>query len=138
MNDPPADDNVARFERAFDAFTKGDMETALEHIDPSFEVDDRVAPEANPSERGPEALIANSAQVYEAFGEISWEPVEIVDLGDRVLVRVRMTAVGRATSLPIDEDVGHLYTMEGIKAVKLVIYRTWDEAREAAGLPVDS
>ena len=127
-------DNVERTKRAFDAFTRGDLETALEFIDPSFVVDDRVTPEANPTKRGPAALVENAAQVYEAFGEIAWEPREIIDLDDRVLVRVRLTAKGRHTALPIDEDVGHLYTLNGEKAAKLVIYRTWDEARSAAGL----
>jgi hypothetical protein len=127
-------ENVERAKRAFDAFTRGDMETALEFIDPSFEVDDRVTPEANPTERGPAALIENAGQVYEAFGEIAWEPREIIDLDDRVLVRVRITAKGKHTALPIDEDVGHVYTLKGEMATKLVIYRTWAEALEAAGL----
>ena len=48
-------ENVERVKRAFAALSKGDFEAALEHIDPSFEVDDRVAPEANPTERGPAA-----------------------------------------------------------------------------------
>jgi ketosteroid isomerase-like protein len=129
-----ASENVERTKRAFDAFTRGDLETAFEFIDPSFEVDDRVVPEASPTKRGPDALVENAGQVYEAFGEIRWEPREIVDLGDRVLVRVRVTARGKHTALPIDDDVGHVYTLKGDKAVKLVIYRTWDEARAAAGL----
>src|SRR5688500_15399092 len=102
-----SEENVDRTKRAFDAFTRGDLETAFEFIHPSFEVDDRVVPEANPTKRGPDALVENAGQVYEAFGEISWQPVEIVDLNDRVLVRVRVTAKGKHTALPIDEDVGH-------------------------------
>ena len=127
-------ENVERVERAFAAFSSGDLETAFEFIDPSFEVNDRVVPEANPSERGPDALIANAGQVREAFGDIAWEPREILDHGDRILVRVHVTAKGLHTSLPIDDDVGHLYTMRDEKAVRLDIFRTWAEALEAAGL----
>lgn len=127
-----AEQNVERVRRAFDAFTRGDLETAFEFIDPTFEVNDRVTPEANPTERGPDALIKNAGQVREAFGDISWEPREILDLGDRVLVRVHMSAKGKHTSLPIEEDVGHVYTLIDGKAVKLDIFRTWQEAREAA------
>jgi hypothetical protein len=49
--------------------------------------------------------------VREAFGDITWEPREIVDLGDRVLVRVHL----------------------GEGAVRLDIFRTWEEARRATG-----
>ena len=78
-------------------------------------------PEANPTQRGLDALVENAAYVYEVFGEVSWEPREIIDLGGRVLVRVRMTARGQHTALPIDEDVCHVYMLEGEKAVSLVI-----------------
>ena len=126
-------ENVERVKRAFAALSKGDFEAALEHIDPSFEVDDRVAPEANPTERGPGALVTNLRTVTDAFGDLDWEAQEIVDLEDRVLVRVRLTARGKHSALPIDEEVGHVYTIENGKAVKLEIFRTWAEAREAAG-----
>ncbi|MGH2992815.1 MAG: nuclear transport factor 2 family protein [Solirubrobacterales bacterium] len=91
-------ENVDRVKRAFDAFSGGDLETAFEFIDPSFQLEDRVVPEANPSERGPAALISNVGQVREAFGDITWEPREIVDLGDRVLVRVHHSAKGQHTA----------------------------------------
>jgi ketosteroid isomerase-like protein len=125
-------ENAERVRRAFDAFARGDLETAFEFIDSSFEVHDRVIPEASPSKRGPDALIENVGLVREAFGDVLWEPREIVDLGDRVLVRVHMSAQGHHTSLPIDEDVGHIYTLSNGKAVRLDIYRTWAEALNAA------
>src|SRR5262245_28112985 len=104
-------ENVERVERAFDAFVRGDLQTAFEFIDPSFELNDQVVPEASPSERGPAALITNLTQIGEAFGDLVWEPREIVDLGDRVLVRVHMSATGQHTALPVEEDVGHIYTL---------------------------
>jgi ketosteroid isomerase-like protein len=127
-------ENIDRVKRGFEAFTRGDLDTAFEFIDPSFEINDRVVPEANPSERGPDALIANVRLVWDAFGEVAWEPREIVDRDDLILVRVHMSAKGHHTSLPIEEDVGHVYTMRDGKAVRLDIFRTWDSALEAAGL----
>jgi ketosteroid isomerase-like protein len=125
-------ENVKRMKRAFDAFSMGDLETAFGFIDPDFEIHDRVI--GSPSERGPDALIANAGAVREAVGDVSWEPREIVDVGDRVLVRVHVTGTGQHTSLPIDGDVGHIYTVKEGKAVRLDIFRTWEEALEVAGL----
>jgi ketosteroid isomerase-like protein len=128
-------ENVERVKRAFDAFARGDLEAAFEFLDPSFEVHDRVIPEASPTNQGPDALIANVGMVTEAFGDVLWEPREVVDRGDRVLVRVHLSARGHHTSLPIEEDVGHIYTLSKGKAVRLDIFRTWREALEAAELP---
>ena len=126
--------DVENIQRAFDAFARGDLETAFSFIDPSFEVVDHVVPEASPSVRGPEALIANVALVREAFGDAQWEPREIVDLDGRLLVRVEMTATGERTALPFEEEVGHLYDVKEDKAIRMEIFRSWAEARAAAGL----
>jgi ketosteroid isomerase-like protein len=130
-----AAEDVARLKRAFAAFAEGDLETALSFVDPSFEIEDRVI--SSPPGRGPEALIQNAAQVREVFGDVSWEPMEIIDLGDRLLVRVHVTGTGDHTSLPIDEDVGHIYAFKGGKATKLDIFRTWDEAKAQAGVEAE-
>jgi ketosteroid isomerase-like protein len=123
---------VEILKRAFDAFASGDLETVFAFIDPAFEINDRVI--GSPSARGPEALIANAAEVRDAIGDVSWEPREIVDLGDRALVKVHVAGAGQHTLLPVEGDVGHIYTLRDGKAVKLDIFRTWEEALEAAGL----
>jgi ketosteroid isomerase-like protein len=125
-------ENVETLKRAFDAFASGDLETVFGLIDPAFEINDRVI--GSPSARGPEALVANAAEVREAMGDVSWEPREMVDLDDRVVVKVHVAGVGQHTSLPIEDDVGHIYTLRDGRAVKLDIFRTWAEALEAAGL----
>ena len=125
-------ENIERMKTAFEAFGAGDLETIVGFIDPDFEIHDRVI--GSPSGRGPDALVANAAAVREAFGDVSWEPREFIDGGDRVLVRVHVTGTGEHTSLPIDDDVGHIYTIKEGKAARLDIFRTWAEALEAAGL----
>jgi ketosteroid isomerase-like protein len=127
-------ETVTNLRHAFEAFTKGDFDTVSEFIDPSLEVDDRILIEPNPTERGIDALIANAAMVKEAFGDVSWKPEEIVELGDQILVRVHVEGSGRSTKLPMDDDIGQLYTIRDGRAVKVEIFRTWAEAREAAGL----
>ena len=127
-----SEENVEAIRRAFAAFEEGDLKTILGFIDPSFEINDRVV--GSPTERGPDALVANAANVREVFGDVSWESREVVDLDERVLVRVHVTGSGEYTSLPIADDVGHIYTLKEGKAIKLDIFRTWKEALKAAGL----
>ena len=122
------------FRAAYEAFSRGDHDAALAAIDPEFEVRDRIIPEVV-GKRGPAALIENVRMVREVFGEVTYEPREFVELDDAVLIRVHATVVGAAhTGLSFDMDIGQLWTLREGRAIALDIYRTWDEARAAAGL----
>ena len=129
-----SDAQLEAIKRAFDAFTKGDLEGVTGFIDPSFEIEDRILPEGGPAARGPDALVANAARVREVLGDAAWEPRAVIVGRDHMLIRVHVSGKGDYTSLPVDDDIGHMYTLRNGRAVRLVIYRTWSEALEAAGL----
>jgi ketosteroid isomerase-like protein len=129
-----ASESVVNMRRAFEAWAEGDLQTVEKFVDPSFEIEDRILPEGSPSERGVEALVANTARVREVFGDATWEPREIVELGDRILVRVHFEGSGQSTRLQTDTDVGQIFTLLNGRAVKLDVFRSWSEARAAAGL----
>jgi ketosteroid isomerase-like protein len=129
-----ASESVVNMRRAFEAWAQGDLQTVEKFVDPSFEIEDRILPEGSPSERGVEALVANTARVREVFGDATWEPREIVELGDRILVRVHFEGSGQSTRLQTDTDVGQIFTLRNGRAVKLDVFRSWSEARAAAGL----
>jgi hypothetical protein len=69
------------------------------------------------------------------FGDVSWHPQEVIDLDGRLLVRVRLEATAQHTALPFDEDIGQIHTLRNGRMLRLDVYRTWEEARLAAGLP---
>jgi ketosteroid isomerase-like protein len=127
-------ENVARLRRGFEAVRRGDLEAAAEMLDPSFEIGVRIVPESKAEARGADALLANVAEIREVFGDVTWEPLEIVDLGDHVAVRVRLEGTAEHTALPIAEEIGHVYTFQEGRAIRLDIYRSWAEAQRAAGV----
>jgi ketosteroid isomerase-like protein len=129
-----ASENVEILERNYEAFGRGDLESVLATIGPDFEVGARAVPEAAPDVTGPEALVAIIDQIRDVFGDVRWRPLEFVDLGERVLVRVRIAGTAGDTALPIEQDLGHLYTFKDGPITRLDIYGTWSEARAAAGL----
>jgi ketosteroid isomerase-like protein len=129
--------NVERLQLAFEAFARGDIDAVAENIDPDFQIEDSILIDASSSVRGVEALQLNTDKLREVFGDVSWEPQEIVELADQILVRVRVEGEGRTTSLAMQQlnpDIGHLWTLRAGRAVSLKIYRTWGEARAAAGM----
>jgi ketosteroid isomerase-like protein len=81
---------------------------------------------------GREAFVANLAKLEESFDELRLEPLEIVDLGDRIVVVVSMTGRGRGSSAPVEATFAQLWALRDGKAVSLQDYATKAEALEAA------
>lgn len=129
-----ASENVEVIRRNFEAFDRGDVDTVFVRVSPDFVIGDRAVPEGSPAVKGPAALAATIDDIREAFGDVRWDPLEFVDLGERVLVRVRIEGTADHTELPIGEDIAHLYTLRDGLMVRLDIYRTWAEAKAATGL----
>jgi ketosteroid isomerase-like protein len=128
-------EDVKALERGFEALERGDLEVLLSLVDPEFEVGHRMVPEGRSGLRGPDALTDNVSQIREVFGDVSWHPQEVIDLDGRLLVRVRLEATAQHTALPFDEDIGQIHTLRNGRMLRLDVYRTWEEARLAAGLP---
>jgi ketosteroid isomerase-like protein len=129
-----ASENVETLARNYAALDQGKLESVLATIAPDFEIGARAVPEAPPDVKGPQALVAIIDQIRDIFGDARWEPLEFVDLGHRVLVRVRIAGTGGLMELPVDQALGHLYTLRDGQITRLDIFRTWEEARAAAGL----
>jgi ketosteroid isomerase-like protein len=102
-------------------------------VDADCEIEDRTLPEVAPGLKGPTAARAVAAQMLGTFEDVSYEAEDLVDLDDRVLVRVRGSGRGKGSGIRIDGTLGHLWTLRAGKVVRLDVYATWQEAVEAAG-----
>jgi ketosteroid isomerase-like protein len=111
---------------ATDAF--GDL------LDPDFELEEASDLPDRESHSGRDAFIANIAKLEESFEELRIEPVEFVDLGDKLVVVVAIAGRGRAGGAPVETTIAQLWTLRDGKAVSLRDYATKVEALEAAGL----
>jgi ketosteroid isomerase-like protein len=83
---------------------------------------------------GREAFIANMAKLEESFEELRMEPLEIVDLGEKLIVVVSMSGRGRGSSVPVAMTFAQLWSLRDGKAVSLRDYATRTEALAAVGL----
>ena len=87
-------ENVDLVCAGYTALERGDMATVLDLIDEKILITGRVAPDVQPAQ-GREGLLANLANARAGFDELSFEPIEVTDLGERVLVHVRVCGKGR-------------------------------------------
>jgi ketosteroid isomerase-like protein len=130
-----ATDDTARFRRAFDAFSRGDLDTALADVAPDFKLRDHVIIEGTEEPSGPEAVRANHAQLLEGFDEFTLEPLEFVEIDDGMLVRILSRGhSSREGGIDVELEVGQLWRLRDGIAISLDIYPSWAEARRAAGL----
>jgi len=84
--------------------------------------------------RGHDGVVQFTTAQMEAFEQMTAEPEDFIDAGDRVIVPFRFGGRGRHTGIAIGFSVVHVWTLRDGKAARLDMYATRAEALEAAGL----
>jgi ketosteroid isomerase-like protein len=75
-----------------------------------------------------------AATAMELVTEWGWTPEEIIPgPGGSQLVRLRFRAVGRGSSVPIEQEVWHVFTFRDDKVASVRGFLNEDTAREASG-----
>jgi len=125
-------ENVEVVRSAFAAFGDGDLERLGDLV-----TDDVVVYRAEPdgaTSQGLDGFLQLTAEWTEDFVDWTTIPGEFTDAGDRVLVRVRQSARGEASGVPLSEDWWFVYEFEGARIARMSIYAHQDDALEAVGL----
>lgn len=130
-------ESVENLRKMFALFNEGGVQAATDafgHLLASDfglkEADVLPDPEAY---TGRDAFIDNLAKLEASFDELRMEPLEIVDLGERIVVVVSLRGRGRGSSAPVEMTFTQLWSLRDGKAVSLQDYATKAEALEAAG-----
>jgi ketosteroid isomerase-like protein len=127
-------DKIRVLQRGYELIWREDrLEDALSGLDPEFEWVVPRHPEGD-VRHGPDATIAFFRDWIEPWQDlhVDWE---LHAAGpDRVLAVLTMTGRGRESGAPVDMHVGQLWTFDGSRAVRMVLYDDIDEARREAGL----
>jgi ketosteroid isomerase-like protein len=73
-------------------------------------------------------------KLLEAFEDLSWEPDELIDLGDVVVAATQWTGHGTGSGAPVRQLLFHVYTLRRGLVVKQEDFADRREALEATGL----
>jgi ketosteroid isomerase-like protein len=128
-------ETVEFLRQGYEALQRGDLETfealSRERLDPEFAFhhvwDGRVF-------RGFEGTMEWIADTRETWDDYSQELTEIIDLGDDVVVVVRLSTRGGGSGVPVAQELAVVWTFEGDRAVRARSFTSRAEALEAAGL----
>ena len=121
--------------RAFEAYNRGDLDTAVADFAPDSEyIASGAIPGGGGVFRGPEGYKRFVGWLREEFDQAGVEVDAITDAGDRVLVSVTTRGRGKQSGVEASWDVWQVWTLRDGKIVTGVGFTDRDEALEAAGL----
>jgi ketosteroid isomerase-like protein len=118
---------------ALAAYQQGDEETLRRLMHPEIEIYSEPGMINAGSYSGYDGYRQWASQWEEAWDEISYEALEIIDVSDTLLVaRVRVRGRGAGSGVEIDREFGYLYELKDGRGTRFHVYVSADRAVEAA------
>jgi hypothetical protein len=127
--------------RAYAAGNRRDFEVILVGNHPEHEYRpsrDLMPPDLEPVFRGKDGYLQLWRYWQDAFEDIRWDPEEILDFGERILVGTHQAGHGSGSGLGVSESVFQLFTLRRGLVFRQEDFLDRAEALEAATTGADS
>jgi uncharacterized protein len=130
-------ENVEAMRRVYEAMARGDFWAAREVFGP--EIEWSWSPSMSGLTgvgiyHGIEGVEAATRDVLEAWDWFWQEAEEFIEVGDDVVIQVRMHGRLKGSNREIEVTAGHVWTFRDARVVRFKAFDTPTEALEAAGL----
>ena len=126
-------ENVERTRRAFQAFNDRDLDALLAGLHDEVEAFPLLAA-VESGYRGHDGVRRWWAQLLGTFPDFQVEILEVRDLGEFVLVALRLRGRGAESGTPVDAALWHVNQFRDGKVIQWRVYTGETEALEAVGL----
>jgi ketosteroid isomerase-like protein len=130
-------ENVEVVRRSTEEWLRGNLEGWLQTIDPEigWDISTHPLPDVPNRGRGREALMTDMLATYlSGWNDYSAKIKEVSEAGEQVILILRETATLRDTGVPLERDLVQLWTVRDGKGTFLRVFRTKEDALQAAGL----
>ena len=87
-----------------------------------------------PVYQGRDGVIQAFREWSEGFSEFYVEPLDFIEVGDRVVVPNRQRGIGRTSGIPVEDEFSWVYEIRDNQIARVDEYDTLEEALEAARL----
>jgi ketosteroid isomerase-like protein len=122
-------DPADRLRRAYTAFNAGHPDWTL--IDPTIRFDQTEGLFLDGVFFGPEGVRAALEEIESDWEDLSYDVLDVVEDGDRVLALLRMRARVRDSQAELDAQVAHVWQFRDGRAVRWDVYADHAAARRA-------
>jgi ketosteroid isomerase-like protein len=126
--------SIRRVLRGYEAFNSGDLDSFLTGLGDDFEVVDRPDNPDATVYRGAGHWKQAMVEMREAFAEYRFDVDEVDDRGDHIIVVAHQSARGKASGVPVEGTIVHVWEVRDDQAIGMRAYSTRDEALAAEGL----
>jgi uncharacterized protein len=128
-------ENVEIVRRGVEALARNDWDTILAGCDPDVEWVEMpsLGPDAA-TYTGTEELRDAVQSWTQKWTEYELEVSRYAQAGDEVVVLARERGRGTLSGVEVERHLGHVFTLQDGKVVRVRLYGNWSEALEAAGL----
>jgi len=126
-----------RVRHAYAAANRRDFELVLTGWDPRSEYRpsaDLTPPDVEPVFHGHDGMRQLWRYWLDAFQDIRWDPTEILELGDKILVTTEQSGHGSGSGVAVSEPVFQLFTFRRGLVIRQEDFLHRSKALEAAGL----
>jgi ketosteroid isomerase-like protein len=129
-------ESVEVIRRGYEAFNRGDLDSAIADMDPQIEwLGPAILPDAPSAYRGHDGVRAFWAIWDEVFEQFWVEIEEMIDAGDQVVAMVRIHGRGRDSGVDVaTPSFPHVWTVRDGKQVRMEMMPSRREALAAVGL----
>ena len=129
-------ENVDLVHRGVEAYRSGDWQSWVDGFDPAIEWIEMpsLGPDAS-TYRGIEEVRQAVESWLGMWTDYEMEVSRYIDAGgNEVVMLARESGRGRTTGASVERELGEVLTVRDGKLIRLVMYGSWDEALQAAGL----
>jgi ketosteroid isomerase-like protein len=119
----------------YEAINRGQVDRPAARCHPEVEIHIASAEtgvDLEPVYRGREGLARLNDKWREAWEEFRWEPVELIDFGDRVVMLARQIGRGKGSGAEVELEHASVVTFDQGWAVRIQFYWDWEQAERAA------
>ena len=128
-------ENVETLRRAYEAFSRGDLDAMVADAHPDVEyISTGAVPGQGEVARGRAGYKRFVSWLFDVFDDARLEPTEFIDAGDRVLAGFTLTGRGKQGGVETSWNVWQVWTLRDGKFVHGQAFTARKEALEAAGL----
>ena len=117
--------------RIYAAWNRGDVDGVVECCSADAEVRPFLSDLAGSVYRGHEGIHRWYADANDVWDRLLAEPEEVIEDGDRVLIRVHAKAHGSESGIDVDADIVHLALVEDGRIARIDGFASEQDARGA-------
>jgi len=127
-------ENVEIVRRAIEAYEREGLDGSLRYYDPEIEWTSTDAYIEAATYRGHDGVCRYLGTMEAEFDDLRIEPVELIDAGEQVISRVRISGRGRSSGAPVELMLFSVVSLRDGMIYRLRNYPDMGAALEAAGL----